>query len=104
MFGIGSGEILVIIIVALLVLGPEKLPSMARTLGKAMGELRRMSTEFHRELNSVVEPENFARNDGAAPRQKSSSPEQGAPEAPDSAASRVSVDGPSADTKEPREV
>ena len=57
MFGIGSGEILVILIVALLVLGPDKLPSMAKTLGKGMGELRRLSMDFHRALNSEVEPE-----------------------------------------------
>ncbi len=61
MFGIGSGEILVILIVALLVLGPDKLPSMARTLGKGMGELRRLSMDFHRALNSEVEPGDFTR-------------------------------------------
>lgn len=57
MFGIGSGEILVILIVALLVLGPERLPSMAKTFGKGMSELRRLSMDFHRALNSEVEPE-----------------------------------------------
>jgi sec-independent protein translocase protein TatB len=52
MFGIGSAELLIILLVALLVLGPEKLPSLARTLGKAMGEFRRMSTDFQRTLNA----------------------------------------------------
>jgi twin arginine-targeting protein translocase TatB len=54
MFGIGSGELLLILVVALLVLGPKKLPEVARTLGKAMGELRRVSTEFQRTLNTEI--------------------------------------------------
>ena len=57
MFGIGSTEFLVILIVAFLVLGPSHLPKIAKTLGKAMGEFRRVSTEFHRTLNLEVEKE-----------------------------------------------
>ncbi|MDR2696573.1 MAG: Sec-independent protein translocase protein TatB [Deltaproteobacteria bacterium] len=57
MFGIGSAEFLVILIVAFLVLGPSHLPKIARTLGKAMGEFRRVSTEFQRTLNLEVEKE-----------------------------------------------
>ncbi len=57
MFGIGSSEFLVIILVALLVLGPSHLPKIARTLGKAMGEFRRVSNEFQRTLNLEAERE-----------------------------------------------
>ena len=57
MFGIGSSEFLVILIVAFLVLGPSHLPKIAKTLGKAMGELRRVSTEFQRTLNLEAEKE-----------------------------------------------
>jgi len=57
MFGIGSSEFLVILIVAFLVLGPSHLPKIARTLGKAMGEFRRVSTEFQRTLNLEAEKE-----------------------------------------------
>jgi len=57
MFGIGSSEFLVILIVAFLVLGPSHLPKIAKTLGKAMGEFRRVSTEFQRTLNLEVEKE-----------------------------------------------
>ena len=39
MFGIGSSELLVILVVALIVLGPKSLANVSRTLGKAMGEL-----------------------------------------------------------------
>ncbi|WP_301070936.1 Sec-independent protein translocase protein TatB, partial [uncultured Desulfovibrio sp.] len=52
MFGIGSTELLVILVVALIVLGPKSLASVSRTLGKAMGEFRRVSTDFQRTLNA----------------------------------------------------
>lgn len=55
MFGIGSTEFLVILLVALVVLGPKSLASVSRTLGKAMGEFRRVSTDFQRTLNAEVE-------------------------------------------------
>jgi len=54
MFGIGSTELLVILVVALLVLGPKSLPKIARTLGRAMGEFRKVSTEFQRTLNTEI--------------------------------------------------
>jgi Tat protein translocase TatB subunit len=41
MFGLGMGEIVVILIVALLVLGPNKLPEAAKQIGKAIRELRK---------------------------------------------------------------
>lgn len=57
MFGIGPTEILVILVVALIVLGPKNLPKIARTLGKGMGEFRRVSTEFQRTINTEIEVE-----------------------------------------------
>lgn len=54
MFGIGGTELLVILVVALIVLGPKSVPQIARTLGKAMGEFRRVSTEFQRTLNTEI--------------------------------------------------
>ncbi|MCI7569204.1 MAG: twin-arginine translocase TatA/TatE family subunit [Desulfovibrio sp.] len=55
MFGIGSTELLVIILVALVVLGPKSLTGITRSLGKAVGEFRRVSTEFQRTLNTEVD-------------------------------------------------
>jgi len=57
MFGIGGTELLVILVVALIVLGPKSLPQIAKTLGRAMGEFRRVSTEFQRTLNVEIELE-----------------------------------------------
>ncbi len=55
MFGIGTTELLVILAVALIVIGPKKLPDIARTLGKAMGEFRRVSTDVQRTINTEIE-------------------------------------------------
>ncbi|MDR2744844.1 MAG: Sec-independent protein translocase protein TatB [Desulfovibrio sp.] len=57
MFGIGSTELLVILLVALIVLGPKSLAGIARTMGKAMGEFRRISTDFQRTLNAEAAQE-----------------------------------------------
>ena len=55
MFNIGGGEFLVIAIIALIVLGPQRLPDAARQIGKAMGELRRLSSGFQSELKSAFD-------------------------------------------------
>lgn len=46
MFGIGMQELMIILVLALLVLGPTKLPSVARTIGKGMREIRRASDDL----------------------------------------------------------
>jgi len=51
MFGIGTTEILIILVVALIVIGPKKLPDVARTLGKALGEFKRMSSDVKRTID-----------------------------------------------------
>ena len=46
MFGIGLTEIIIILIVALLVVGPKKLPELAKTLGRGLAEFRRTADDF----------------------------------------------------------
>lgn len=43
------------LVVALLVLGPDKLPSVARQVGKAMGEIRRLGTSFQAEMRDAMQ-------------------------------------------------
>ncbi|MBI3522720.1 MAG: twin-arginine translocase TatA/TatE family subunit [Chloroflexi bacterium] len=53
MFGVGPEEIVVILFVALLVLGPERMPKLARDLGKLVNDLRKSSDQLREEfLNS----------------------------------------------------
>ncbi len=57
MFGIGTTELLIVLVVALLVLGPKKLPEIARTLGKGLAEFKKVSTDVQRTINTEVERE-----------------------------------------------
>ncbi len=50
MFGIGIQELGIILIVALLVFGPKRLPELARTLGRGLGEFRRASQDLRESL------------------------------------------------------
>jgi Tat protein translocase TatB subunit len=51
---VGAPELIVIFLVALIVLGPEKLPNAARQAGKFMGDLRRMMAGFEAEVKSAM--------------------------------------------------
>jgi len=55
MFNVGSGELLVILLIALIVLGPTKLPEVARQVGSVAKELRRMSTSFQAEMKAALD-------------------------------------------------
>jgi len=58
MFGLGFGEVILVLVVALLVLGPEKLPKLAKTLGKGMREFRRAASEFQQGFNEMEQEAN----------------------------------------------
>jgi Tat protein translocase TatB subunit len=53
MFGIGVPELLVIMVVALIVLGPKRLPEVAKALGKAFAEFRRATSDLSEELDNA---------------------------------------------------
>ena len=58
-------ELLIILVIALLVLGPKRLPEMARSLGRGMAEFRRASTELRNSLTLPEEPPPPAENDSS---------------------------------------
>ena len=70
MFGIGLPELVVILAVALIVLGPQRLPEVARMLGRAYGQLRRASEEFQntirQDLAALERQEDANRNKAIA--------------------------------------
>lgn len=53
MFGIGLPELVVILVVAVIVLGPSRLPDVAKALGRAMGEFRKATSDISDELRDV---------------------------------------------------
>ena len=55
MFNVGGPEFLVILLVALIVLGPSRLPDAARQVGKFMGEMKRMSSGFQQEFKNAID-------------------------------------------------
>ena len=82
MFNLGAGEIAVIMIVALLLLGPEKLPELARGIGKFVREFRRQTDDVRgmveREFYKM-DQEVFAEDQAQAKRIEPPSPAESAP-------------------------
>jgi sec-independent protein translocase protein TatA len=69
MFGIGMPELIIILVLALIVIGPHKLPDMARSLGKGLAEFKRASNDLRRNLEEetmVAEESNHAAEAGTA--------------------------------------
>jgi sec-independent protein translocase protein TatB len=61
MFGtLGGPELFLILVIALIVFGPRKLPEIGKNLGRMMGEFRKASTDFQRTIEEEVEAVNRA--------------------------------------------
>ena len=55
MFGIGLQELIIILVIALLVFGPTKLPELARSLGRGLAEFRRASSDLRQSFVDATE-------------------------------------------------
>lgn len=73
MFGIGLPELILILIVALLVVGPKKLPDLARSLGRAIHDVRSMTEDvkqsFVGDLDVDARPDKDQGKDQKSPRE-----------------------------------
>ncbi len=58
MFGIGFNEIIIILVIALIVIGPKKLPEIAKALGKGYREFRKSFEDIEKEFSIDEDFEN----------------------------------------------
>lgn len=60
MFDFGAGELVVIGVVALVAIGPKELPGLLRTVGQAIGKMRRMASDFQGQFNDAMREADLA--------------------------------------------
>jgi len=99
MFGIGMTELLVILVIGLLVLGPKRLPELARSLGKGLAEFRRASTDLRREFIDVADEARIdraaaERREDATPPVAQANPDPESPDGPSGEATVASEEKP----------
>lgn len=63
MFGLGAGELLLIFVIAILFLGPKKLPELAKGLGQAMKEFQKARDDMMNEIQKPAVTQETAKSD-----------------------------------------
>ena len=64
MFGIGFQELLIIAVIALLIVGPKKLPDLAKTLGKGFSEFRKATDGITDDIKQTMQSDDKPKDDG----------------------------------------
>src|SRR5689334_21470768 len=64
--GLGMSEVVLILVIALVIFGPRKLPELGKSLGQAMAQFRKASDEFKRTWEQEVELEKVRKSDTPA--------------------------------------
>jgi Tat protein translocase TatB subunit len=93
MFGIGMPEFILILAVALVVLGPKKLPELARSIGRGLAEFKKSAEELKQsvnleedlkevreDLNQMVDPEYYLSQSETEAEKKEDQPPASGPE------------------------
>lgn len=62
MFGIGGGELIFIMFIVLMLFGSDKVPEMARTMGKAMAQLKNATNDIKNEIQKGADANGFDQN------------------------------------------
>ncbi len=100
MFGLGFGEILIILVLALILLGPQRLPDVAKQLGKGLREFKKATDDLKQQFESEL----YSEETRAAPRPSLVPPTPAAmpqPAGPAPVATAENVPGLEAATAEP---
>jgi len=100
MFGIDFSEILVILAIALVVLGPEKLPRLAASIGRWVGRARAMARQFREQLEQ--EAETFKRHSDLHAQERPAAASPAPAPSPSPAPSPAPTPSPSASAPDPK--
>lgn len=65
MFGLGTAELLIILFIALVVLGPKELPKVARTLGRGIRELQRAKDDLKKNIEFEDDPDEAGKSEAS---------------------------------------
>jgi TatA/E family protein of Tat protein translocase len=116
MFGIGPMELMAILVVALLVFGPKRIPELARTLGRGLAEFRRASNdlrqslaldELQRDLRKDLDPNQTIHRPGDRPAQAGDDdelPKKSSDESDEDVAKEAPADSAAASDRQPGEL